>query len=212
MCSCYIWHRALILTLSTWLLLIFPTVSIQRCRPTFAVRDIKSFDDNMVMRYRCCCRPCTSSRIQITSNPLATLRSGIIRCRGGGTNSRNTGSRSRSDDDESNNINYIATTTRKSLPQLLSSKHGRRKACSFYIWNAHSALFHRWCHHLQRDNIYEGLGGKKVRAYQNVSQHTVVYRVSIRNSQRTVYSNASSIVCSYTTRIDAATIVSMYSL
>jgi hypothetical protein len=38
-----------------------------------------------------------------------------------------------------------------------------RRACRFYVWNAPSALLHRWCHHLQRDNIYEGRGGKKVR-------------------------------------------------
>jgi hypothetical protein len=40
--------------------------------------------------------------------------------------------------------------------------HHQRTACSFYIWNAPSALLFRWCHHLQRDNIYEGRGGKKV--------------------------------------------------
>jgi hypothetical protein len=38
-----------------------------------------------------------------------------------------------------------------------------RRACHFYLWNAPSALLSRWCNHLQKDNIYEGRGGKKVR-------------------------------------------------
>jgi hypothetical protein len=37
-----------------------------------------------------------------------------------------------------------------------------RRACHLYIWNAPSALLSRWCNHLQKDNIYEGRGGKKV--------------------------------------------------
>jgi hypothetical protein len=37
-----------------------------------------------------------------------------------------------------------------------------RRACNLFIWDAPSALFYRWCHHLLKDNIYEGRGGQKV--------------------------------------------------
>ena len=37
-----------------------------------------------------------------------------------------------------------------------------RAACPFYVWNAPSALFHKWCQHLMKDHIYEGRGGVKV--------------------------------------------------
>lgn len=40
-----------------------------------------------------------------------------------------------------------------------SSRPGR--ACSFYIWNAPSALLHKWCQHVMKDHIYEGRGGVK---------------------------------------------------
>lgn len=42
------------------------------------------------------------------------------------------------------------------------SRRQRRRACGFYLWDAPSAILYRWCHHLQRDCIYEGRGGKKV--------------------------------------------------
>ena len=38
----------------------------------------------------------------------------------------------------------------------------RRVACHMYIWDAPSALLHKWCNHLMRDCVYEGRGGKKV--------------------------------------------------
>jgi hypothetical protein len=37
-----------------------------------------------------------------------------------------------------------------------------RRACNFYIWDAPSALFYKWCHHLVKDHIYEGKGGHMV--------------------------------------------------
>ena len=48
---------------------------------------------------------------------------------------------------------------------LLSAKYdpeNRGRACGFYIWDAPSALLHSWCHHLLKDCVYEGLGGRKV--------------------------------------------------
>jgi hypothetical protein len=40
-----------------------------------------------------------------------------------------------------------------------------RTACSFYLWNAPSALLRKWCSHLMKDCVYEGRGGVKVRSY-----------------------------------------------
>ena len=37
-----------------------------------------------------------------------------------------------------------------------------RRACNFYIWDGPSALFYKWCHHLLKDNLYEGKGGHMV--------------------------------------------------
>lgn len=53
-----------------------------------------------------------------------------------------------------------------------------RRACHFYLWNAQSALLSRWCNHLQKDNIYEGRGGKKVGvsyiAFNSCKPHVIV--------------------------------------
>ena len=46
----------------------------------------------------------------------------------------------------------------QSTVQLASS--GR--ACGFFLWDAPSAFLHRWCYHLLKDCVYEGLGGRKV--------------------------------------------------
>jgi hypothetical protein len=35
----------------------------------------------------------------------------------------------------------------------------RRRACGFFVWDATSALLHKWCNHLLKDHIYEGKGG-----------------------------------------------------
>ncbi len=57
--------------------------------------------------------------------------------------------------------------TREDSKNLVSlsapNRRQRRRACGFYLWDAPSALFYYWCHHLQRDCIYEGRGGHKVR-------------------------------------------------
>lgn len=49
----------------------------------------------------------------------------------------------------------------QSLQSSLSAAAGGR-ACNFYVWDAPSALLHKWCHHLLKDCVYEGLGGRKV--------------------------------------------------
>ena len=52
-----------------------------------------------------------------------------------------------------------------SLPSSLLTASGANihgRACGFYIWDLPSALLHRWCHHLLKDCVYEGLGGRKV--------------------------------------------------
>jgi hypothetical protein len=51
---------------------------------------------------------------------------------------------------------------RTSAASSTNSIASNRRACHLYIWNAPSALLSRWCNHLQKDNIYEGRGGKKV--------------------------------------------------
>ena len=53
-------------------------------------------------------------------------------------------------------------------PQLqastsISAMAAGRKACGLYVWDAPSALLHKWCTHLIKDCIYEGRGGHKVR-------------------------------------------------
>jgi hypothetical protein len=50
-----------------------------------------------------------------------------------------------------------------SLLQATSTR--RPTACRWYVWDAPSALLYHWCRRLQRDCIYEGRGGKKVRKY-----------------------------------------------
>jgi hypothetical protein len=50
------------------------------------------------------------------------------------------------------------------------------KACGFYIWDAPSALLHRWCHHLQRDCIYEGTWGR-VQPFRHLEFHCCLRRL-----------------------------------
>lgn len=52
-----------------------------------------------------------------------------------------------------------------------SSSSSLRKACPLYVWNAPSALLHKWCLHLMKDNVYEGRGGVKVRTL-HTDHHT----------------------------------------
>jgi hypothetical protein len=37
-----------------------------------------------------------------------------------------------------------------------------RRACSLFVWDAPSALLYKWCHHLLKDNLIEGKGGRMV--------------------------------------------------
>ena len=144
------------------------------------------------------------------SPTTAVAASSVLR--GGGSKGNISSDDDDDDDDELTNQrggNRWRTSARQrtSLPQQLSSQHVRRKACSLYIWNAPSALLHRWCHHLQRDNIYEGLGGKKVSRYMLFVIPLCVHW-SHSPSKLTVYLYILA-VCSYTTRINVTTIVSM---
>lgn len=173
-CKIYsIGSRRIMTTVSIWLVLLALTINVLSTQRfigfTLALKDSKSFLDKN-HRHRCCCTDeCTSPR---TSTKLNSVLFRLRSSRGGSSN------RNSDDHDESIRNQRIQSTHSMtnassrnragSLPQLLSTKHGRRTACSLYIWNAPSALLHRWCHHLQRDNIYEGLGGKKVSAlYRN---------------------------------------------
>ena len=163
------------LSFSVWLLLLLAStidvLSPQRCiRITLALKDSRSISDNnsnnnIRNHHGGCCTECTSPRTS------AMLTSALLRVkirRGGGNSSNRYSDKSIRLHRNLSPLSSSTTTSSRSsgstgsLPQLLSTKHGRRTACSLYIWNAPSALLYRWCHHLQRDNIYEGLGGKKV--------------------------------------------------
>ena len=163
--------RSFITTFAIWLLLLSPALATQRCKKTFVTNDAKSVDKEV--RYRrassrsCCLDFTTSSTPRTAINTFAFLRGGSSRK--GFRRRRRDSTGDESMNHKSIGSSYSSSTTTSStkshsLPQLLSSKHGRRTACSVYIWNAPSALLHKWCHHLQKDNIYEGLGGKKVRS------------------------------------------------
>jgi hypothetical protein len=145
-------YRRFIAKLATWLLVLSPALSAERCSKNFATKDSKRGD--VSRRRGCCCMDDTSTSIS------SIIASALIR---GGSSSSDESTHSKNILSSYSSLSTKTSTRRRnSLPQLLSSQHGRRNACSFYIWNAPSALLHRWCHHLQRDNIYEGLGGKKV--------------------------------------------------
>jgi hypothetical protein len=55
----------------------------------------------------------------------------------------------------------LGAGTRDSLQTSVQSAANGR-ACGFFIWDGPSALLYRWCHHLLKDCVYEGLGGQKV--------------------------------------------------
>lgn len=40
-----------------------------------------------------------------------------------------------------------------------------RRACGFFVWDAPSALFYKWCHHLLKDSLIEGKGGHMVSSF-----------------------------------------------
>lgn len=65
--------------------------------------------------------------------------------------------------------------TKNSFQQSLHSDFGVGRACNYYIWDVPSAMLHKWCHHLLKDCIYEGLGGRKVQL--------VIILLALRNFQ-----------------------------
>ena len=146
--------HSFIIAVVTWCLLLSLALSEEGCRTPFFTNKSAKRSEVIKGNGRRCCHDCLST----TSTLL----------RGGGSNDELINNRKRIISSRSSSSSNTSTQRMASLPQLLSSTHGRRSACSFYIWNAPSALLHRWCHHLQRDNIYEGLGGKKVSCYSDV--------------------------------------------
>lgn len=61
----------------------------------------------------------------------------------------------------SSNGGEAGNSFQKSL-QSVTVENEVGRACDFYVWDAPSALLHKWCHHLLKDCVYEGLGGRKV--------------------------------------------------
>ncbi|CAJ1969372.1 unnamed protein product [Cylindrotheca closterium] len=53
-----------------------------------------------------------------------------------------------------------------------------RKACKYYVWDLRSALLYRWCHHLLKDHVYEGRGGKKFVRFESNSILQLLYPCS----------------------------------
>ncbi|CAB9501989.1 expressed unknown protein [Seminavis robusta] len=70
-----------------------------------------------------------------------------------------------------------------SLQTTLQSAAGGR-ACSWFVWDGPSALLHRWCHHLLKDCVYEGLGGKKFVRIEPGSVLQLLYPCSRYSSDR----------------------------
>ena len=83
---------------------------------------------------------------------LAVLVQSTDGARAGGSSSSSSSARSRSRKPTS------SQTPCNGVPTVSTN----RRACNFFIWDAPSALFYKWCHHLLKDNIYEGRGGQKV--------------------------------------------------
>lgn len=64
------------------------------------------------------------------------------------------------------------------LQSSLASYVSGRRACGFYLWDAPSALLHKWCHHLMKDCVIEGRGGKKFVRVQPGSMLQLLYPCS----------------------------------
>jgi hypothetical protein len=81
--------------------------------------------------------------------------------------SRRGGASKRSVDDSTNAVplsssSFQMTASGSSSASSSIINAGTKKvACGLYIWNAPSALLHKWCTHLLRECIYEGRGGVK---------------------------------------------------
>jgi len=52
-----------------------------------------------------------------------------------------------------------------------------RRACNLFIWDAPSALLYKWCHHLLKDHLIEGKGGRMV-GFLSVGYSDLTYHPS----------------------------------
>jgi hypothetical protein len=202
-------HRHFIMTCVVWLLVISPALTTERCsnKKYLLMHDAQCID--MKTTKMCCCMGCIPPNKNVVTS-LILLRGGRIHRNGSKNECENAFSQ------HSSSSSSTRGRTSSLQSQLLSSTHGRRKACSFYIWNAPSALLYRWCHHLQRDNIYEGLGGKKVSFFCYTALRQGV-DVVIWTKESLEHNSLDTdihyfLVCSHSSRIDVTTIVSMQSI
>lgn len=53
-----------------------------------------------------------------------------------------------------------------------------RRACGLFIWDAPSALLYRWCHHLLKDHLIEGKGGRMYVRFESNSILQLLYPCS----------------------------------
>jgi hypothetical protein len=53
-----------------------------------------------------------------------------------------------------------------------------RRACNFYAWDIRSAALYKWCHHLLKDHVYEGRGGKLFVRFESNSILQLLYPCS----------------------------------
>lgn len=65
-----------------------------------------------------------------------------------------------------------------------------RRACGFFIWDAPSALFYRWCNHLLKDYLYEGLGGHMVRHSYSVYALSISTACTVSQSSMQLFSSS----------------------
>lgn len=66
----------------------------------------------------------------------------------------------------------------RSLPRPCEGEHtipNHRRACNFYAWDIRSAALYKWCHHLLKDHVYEGRGGKKFVRFESNSILQLLY-------------------------------------
>lgn len=50
-----------------------------------------------------------------------------------------------------------------------------RRACGLFLWDLPSAILYKWCHHLLKNNIYEGRGGYKFVRFDSNSMLQLLY-------------------------------------
>eukprot|EP00980_Cylindrotheca_fusiformis_P006551 scaffold1384_cov116-Cylindrotheca_fusiformis.AAC.29 len=61
-----------------------------------------------------------------------------------------------------------------------------RRACNMYTWDIRSALLYKWCHHLLKDHVYEGRGGKKFVRFESNSILQLLYPCSRYSPNRCI--------------------------